>query len=446
MLDEPTTGVDPLSRRQFWELIQRIRDERPQMSVVVATAYMEEADRFDWLVAMDAGRVLATGTPADLRARTGAASLEAAFIALLPEEKRREHRPVDIPPRDASVDGEIAIEARGLTMRFGDFTVVEDVSFRIERGEIFGFLGSNGCGKTTTMKMLTGLLPASEGQAWLFGQPVDSYGIGIRRRVGYMSQGFSLYTELTVRQNLELHARLFDVPAGEIPSRVGEMTSRFGLADVVDLLPEKLPLGQRQRLSLAVAMIHRPEMLILDEPTSGVDPVARDNFWRILVELARRGKVPAVIPLLGFDCALSRRRAFPSLRYHVDGYFLWHHRALHAPVRASHHPCPGAARNAFRRHDAARKHAGCRALPHARRADHAFRDDGAGHSLLRCGFLGRLAAIPGTGADRLGALHLCARPLPLHHLKNGVSAVPKSASQDKTPPPDDPETAHIVRL
>ncbi|MDP1627305.1 MAG: ribosome-associated ATPase/putative transporter RbbA [Parvibaculum sp.] len=295
VLDEPTTGVDPLSRRQFWDLIQRLRAERPHMSVVVATAYMEEAERFDWLAAMDAGRVLATGTPAELRARTGAASLEAAFIALLPEEKRREHRPVDIPPRDASVDGEIAIEARGLTMRFGDFTAVDNVSFRIERGEIFGFLGSNGCGKTTTMKVLTGLLPASEGQAWLFGQPVDSYGIGIRRRVGYMSQGFSLYTELTVRQNLELHARLFDVPASEIPSRVGEMTSRFGLADVVDLLPEKLPLGQRQRLSLAVAMIHRPEMLILDEPTSGVDPVARDNFWRMLVELARRDKVTIFI-------------------------------------------------------------------------------------------------------------------------------------------------------
>ncbi|MEQ8281248.1 MAG: ribosome-associated ATPase/putative transporter RbbA [Parvibaculum sp.] len=295
VLDEPTTGVDPLSRRQFWELIQHIRAERPHMSVVVATAYMEEADRFDWLVAMDAGQVLATGTPADLRARTDAASLEAAFISLLPEEKRRQHRPVDIPPRDEAADGEIAIEARDLTMRFGDFTAVDNVSFRIERGEIFGFLGSNGCGKTTTMKMLTGLLPASEGQAWLFGQPVDSYGIGIRRRVGYMSQGFSLYTELTVRQNLALHARLFDVPASEIPARIEEMTSRFGLADVVDLLPTKLPLGQRQRLSLAVAMIHRPEMLILDEPTSGVDPVARDNFWRILVELARRDKVTIFI-------------------------------------------------------------------------------------------------------------------------------------------------------
>ena len=295
ILDEPTTGVDPLSRRHFWELIARIRAGRPQMSVVVATAYMEEAERFDWLVAMDAGRVLASGTPPDLRAQTGAASLEAAFIALLPEEKRRAHRPVEIPPRTAGEDGEAAIEARDLTMRFGHFVAVDKVSFRIGRGEIFGFLGSNGCGKTTTMKVLTGLLTASEGEARLFGQPVDGDGIGMRRRVGYMSQGFSLYAELTVRQNLELHARLFHVPESEIAARVAEMTERFDLADVLDVLPDNLPLGRRQRLSLAVAMIHRPEMLILDEPTSGVDPVARDGFWRMLVELSRRDRVTIFI-------------------------------------------------------------------------------------------------------------------------------------------------------
>ncbi|MDO8837802.1 MAG: ribosome-associated ATPase/putative transporter RbbA [Parvibaculum sp.] len=295
ILDEPTTGVDPLSRRHFWELIARIRAGRPQMSVVVATAYMEEAERFDWLVAMDAGRVLASGTPSDLRARTGAASLEAAFIALLPEAKRRAHRPVEIPPRAPDADGEVAIEARDLTMRFGDFVAVDKVSFRIGRGEIFGFLGSNGCGKTTTMKVLTGLLTASEGEARLFGQPVDGDGIGVRRRVGYMSQGFSLYSELTVRQNLELHARLFQVPEAGIAARIAEMTQRFDLADVLDVLPDNLPLGRRQRLSLAVAMIHRPEMLILDEPTSGVDPVARDSFWRMLVELARRDKVTIFI-------------------------------------------------------------------------------------------------------------------------------------------------------
>ena len=291
ILDEPTTGVDPLSRRQFWELIDRIRAERPGMSVMVATAYMEEAARFDWLVAMDAGHVLATGTNAELRARTGTASLEQAFIALLPEEQRRGYLPVSIPPRVASTDVTPAIEADGLTQRFGEFVAVDHVSFRIARGEIFGFLGSNGCGKTTTMKMLTGLLPASDGRAWLFGQPVDATDIETRRRVGYMTQSFSLYGELTVRQNLVLHARLFSVPADEIETRVDEMAQRFGLLDIMDALPDSLPLGQRQRLQLAVAMIHGPELLILDEPTSGVDPVARDGFWRILGDLSRRDQV-----------------------------------------------------------------------------------------------------------------------------------------------------------
>lgn len=144
-----------------------------------------------------------------------------------------------------------------------------------------GFLGSNGCGKTTTMKMLTGLLPASAGTAELFGRPVDPNDVEVRRRVGYMSQAFSLYTELTVRQKLNLHARLFSMPADIIPRRIEEMAGRFGLKGVMDVLPDALPLGTRQRHSLAVAMIHAPDTLILDEPTSGVDPVARDAFWQI---------------------------------------------------------------------------------------------------------------------------------------------------------------------
>ncbi|MFA7097161.1 MAG: ribosome-associated ATPase/putative transporter RbbA [Gammaproteobacteria bacterium] len=295
ILDEPTTGVDPLSRRQFWELIDHIRANRPGMSVLIATAYMEEAARFDWLAAMNAGRVLATGTPQELLARTGTRTLEEAFIALLPQEQREGYRPVVIPPRAEEADGETAIEARDLTMRFGDFTAVDHVSFRIRRGEIFGFLGSNGCGKTTTMKMLTGLLPPSEGQAWLFGHPVDPHDINTRRRVGYMTQAFTLYGELTVRQNLELHARLFGMPGERIEPRVEEMAQRFGLAEIMDALPDALPLGQRQRLSLAVAMIHGPEMLILDEPTSGVDPVARDGFWRIMIDLARNDNVTIFI-------------------------------------------------------------------------------------------------------------------------------------------------------
>ncbi|MDR8361955.1 ribosome-associated ATPase/putative transporter RbbA [Klebsiella pneumoniae] len=294
ILDEPTTGVDPLSRAQFWELIDSIRQRQPAMSVLVATAYMEEAERFDWLVAMNAGEVLATGSAAELKAQTGSQTLEQAFIALLPEAQRQAHRAVVIPPRD-SREEEIAIEARGLTMRFGNFVAVDHVNFRIARGEIFGFLGSNGCGKSTTMKMLTGLLPASEGEAWLFGQPVDPKDIATRQRVGYMSQAFSLYSELTVRQNLELHARLFHIPDGEIPGRVAEMCERFMLTEVEDALPADLPLGIRQRLSLAVAVIHRPEMLILDEPTSGVDLVARDMFWQLMVDLARQDQVTIFI-------------------------------------------------------------------------------------------------------------------------------------------------------
>src|SRR6516225_7068047 len=162
ILDEPTTGVDPLSRRQFWELIDRIRGSRPGMSVLVATAYMEEADQFDWLVAMNAGQVLATGSPREIKSRVSASSLEEAFIALLPEEQRRGHKTLVVPPRGAQV-GRVVIEADGLTKRFGTFTAVDHVNFRIEQGEIFGFLGANGCGKTTTMKMLTGLLPPTEG-------------------------------------------------------------------------------------------------------------------------------------------------------------------------------------------------------------------------------------------------------------------------------------------
>ncbi len=295
ILDEPTTGVDPLSRSQFWQLINTIRAQRPQMSVLVATAYMDEAARFDHLLAMNNGSVLATGSPVELLQRTGAGTLENAFIALLPEQQRQGYQPVTIPPLVLDKQAGFAIEAHHLTMKFGDFIAVDNVSFQIRRGEIFGFLGSNGCGKSTTMKMLTGLLPARAGRAELFGHPLDPQDIATRKRVGYMSQAFSLYGELTVRQNLELHARLFHVPAADIPARVQEMSDRFGLQEVLEELPERLPLGIRQRLSLAVAMVHKPELLILDEPTSGVDPVARDNFWRLMIDLARHDGVTIFI-------------------------------------------------------------------------------------------------------------------------------------------------------
>lgn len=286
ILDEPTTGVDPLSRRQFWELIERIRRQRPAMSVVIATAYMEEAAQLDWLLAMDDGRILASGTPADLMQQTQTRDLDAAFIALLPEQKRQGHVEIHVPPRTRG-DGEVAIEAISLSKRFGNFTAVDGVNFTIERGEIFGFVGSNGCGKTTTMKMLTGLLSPSEGQAKLFGRETDPHDMATRTRVGFMSQAFSLYEELTVLQNLTLHAKLFHFPAERREARIQRMLSDFDLQQYRDALAKSLPLGIRQRLSLAVATIHEPEMLILDEPTSGVDPVARDGFWQQLIRLSR---------------------------------------------------------------------------------------------------------------------------------------------------------------
>ena len=293
VLDEPTTGVDPLARRQFWDLIDSIKVEQPKLSVIVATAYMDEAQRFDWLIAMDDGHILDTGTPEALLTKTGCANLDDAFIRLLPEEKRAGHHELIVPPLAA--DDQISIEAEGLTKRFGDFTAVDHVSFKIRRGEIFGFLGSNGCGKTTTMRMLTGLQPATEGTARLFGEPIDGKSLETRKHLGYMTQLFSLYNELTVRQNLELYARLYDIPEEKVASSVDEMLSRFELNGVADRLPGQLPLGIKQRMSLAAAVIHHPEILILDEPTSGVDPVARDSFWELIIELSRRDHVTVFI-------------------------------------------------------------------------------------------------------------------------------------------------------
>jgi ribosome-dependent ATPase len=289
ILDEPTTGVDPLSRRQFWELIDRIRARRPGMSVIVATAYMEEAEQFDWLLALNAGAVLARGTPAQIKTATGAATIEDAFVALLPDGARSGHHKFLIPPRQqVEADAAPMIVARELSCRFGDFTAVDRVSFSIGRGEIFGFVGSNGSGKTTTMKMLTGLLPASEGEALLFGKPLDPSDLASRARVGYMSQSFSLYGELTVRQNLTLHARLFHLDPKMWKQRIVELTANFDLERYLDARTADLPLGIRQRVSLAVAIVHQPELLILDEPTSGVDPLARDRFWELLIDLSRR--------------------------------------------------------------------------------------------------------------------------------------------------------------
>ena len=285
ILDEPTTGVDPLARRHFWDLIETVRADRPHLTLLVATAYMEEAEQFEQCLMMDRGRLIASGLTQELAAATPSGKLDNAFTHYQGAGAVKVE-PLQITPF-APDKHEIVIKATDLTLRFGDFTAVNNVSFEIKRGEIFGFLGSNGCGKTTTMKVLTGLLPATEGEAWLLGKPVDANDLATRKRVGFMSQSFSLYGELTVLQNLELHAHLFDIPKAVGAERAQALIKRFELGSYTNEQAGALPLGLRQRLSLAVAVIHEPEVLILDEPTSGVDPAARDDFWRLLFELSR---------------------------------------------------------------------------------------------------------------------------------------------------------------
>ena len=292
ILDEPTTGVDPLSRRQFWQLVDELRRENPAMTVLVATAYIEEAQRFQRCLAMDAGRLLVDENTAALLARFNTDRLEEAYIKLLPEEKQSTG--VVVEPYVADAAAAPVIIATGLSKDFGNFKAVDNVSFTINSGEIFGFLGSNGCGKSTTMKMMTGLLTPSAGTVTLFGKELGEASAAARLQVGYMSQSFSLYEEMTVAQNLLLHADLYQLP-GDRRQAVRQALGEFDLANYGGVLARDLPLGLKQRLQLAAACLHRPPLLILDEPTSGVDVAARDLFWRHLLRLSRRERVTIFI-------------------------------------------------------------------------------------------------------------------------------------------------------
>ena len=181
------------------------------------------------------------------------------------------------------------VVVRDLTRRFGDFTAVESISFEVRRGEIFGFLGPNGAGKTTTIKMLTGLLAPTEGEGWVDGLDVRSQRALIKSRIGYMSQKFSLYTDLTIRENIDLFAGLYGVTGRRLTGRRDWILEMSGLADVQHRLTEALPLGWKQRLALGCALVHEPPILFLDEPTSGVDPVARRRFWDLIAEMSDEG-------------------------------------------------------------------------------------------------------------------------------------------------------------
>lgn len=351
ILDEPTTGVDPVSRRDFWAILTQLLRERG-VTALVSTAYLDEAERFARLALMHGGRVLAEGPPQailntapgtlvelaapaqiealerlkphfpDIEAVGGrirvfvpdgahAAALERvhalldglevhetsaspptledAFIILLrreqaaEEEQRTVAQRTDEPP---PADG-VAIEARGLTRDFDHFRAVDQVSFSVRQGEIFGLLGANGAGKTTVIKMLTGILPPTDGAGAVAGADMRHAGWAIKERIGYVSQAFSLYQDMTVRENLRLFARLYGVTRQHLDARIRRVVELTGIGKVCDELVARLPMGIRQRLALACALVHGPRVLFLDEPTSGVDPIGRRRFWEILVHLAR---------------------------------------------------------------------------------------------------------------------------------------------------------------
>lgn len=361
ILDEPTTGVDPVSRRDFWAILAELLREQG-ITALISTAYLDEAARFHRLSLMYDGRVIAAGEPeqivdevpgtlvevsvrpqtealerlkqdfnqveavgsllrvfvegqaADAAAgrvsdllsglevgemRASQPELEDAFIALLHRRKLVKHASrQDLMASDATkteIKDGIAIQARGLSRDFGDFRAVDQVSFQISQGEIFGLLGANGAGKTTVIKMLTGILPPTAGEGRVAGEDMRRAVQSIKQHIGYMSQAFSLYQDMTVLENIRLYARIYAVPRRQIQQRIDWVVRMAGLEGVEDRLAGKLPMGIRQRLALGCALVHQPRVLFLDEPTSGVDPIGRRRFWEILVHLARVDKVAILV-------------------------------------------------------------------------------------------------------------------------------------------------------
>ena len=320
ILDEPTAGVDPLSRRELWEILKDLV-KGGHISVLVSTAYMEEAELCDEVYILNKGKVLDRGTPEDavpekgnvrfvlkegvalervkafscyprLETESVPSRLEDSFMCCLGKLERKES-PLEGFELDykepAHISGKVDIEVKNLVRRFGDFTAVDNTSFQVHEGEIFGLLGPNGAGKSTTFKMLCGLLPASSGELSVAGVNLRTARAAARANVGYVAQKFSLYGMLTVRENLEFFGGAYGLPRQKIKERIKEVLSRFGLSGAEDRMAGDLPGGYKQRLSMAAALLHEPKILFLDEPTSGIDPPARRIFWRQITALAAKG-------------------------------------------------------------------------------------------------------------------------------------------------------------
>lgn len=269
-LDEPTTGVDPVSRRELWDMLRRLRNQG--ITIVVSTPIVDEARQCDRIAFIHHGQVHGIDTPDRILTR---------FADIL--------CPPGLQHADKDNGGQPVIEVRDLTKQFGSFIAVDHISFNVRRGEIFGFLGANGAGKTTAMRMLTGLSRPTAGQATVAGFDVSRQPEEVKRHIGYMSQKFSLYEDLKVWENIRLFAGIYGVKDDEIGPRTDEVLHRIGLDGERNTLVKSLPLGWKQKLAFSVAVFHEPEIVFLDEPTGGVDPATRRQFWELIYQAADRG-------------------------------------------------------------------------------------------------------------------------------------------------------------
>ena len=270
-LDEPTTGVDPVSRKEFWDMLGALKERG--ITIVASTPYLDEVRRCERVAFLDQGKMRGIGTPDDILTR----------FADIFNPPGIDHAP------GGEVKDENVIEVEHLVKAFGSFHAVDDISFTVKRGEIFGFLGANGAGKTTAMHMLTGLNQPTSGTGRVVGYDIRTEHEQIKKHIGYMSQRFSLYEDLTVAENIRLFAGIYGMKDEDIARKSDALLERLQFADHKDTLVKSLPLGWKQKLAFSVSIFHEPGVVFLDEPTGGVDPATRRQFWELIYEAAGRG-------------------------------------------------------------------------------------------------------------------------------------------------------------
>ena len=271
-LDEPTTGVDPVSRKEFWDMLETLRQS---ITILAATPYIEEVKRCNRVAFLHEGRLKGVGSPDEILEK---------FKDVFNPPALQHHEESTSEKTEENV-----IQVQHLVKAFGDFHAVDDISFSVHRGEIFGFLGANGAGKTTAMHILTGLSQPTGGHATVAGFSVSTEYEQIKRHIGYMSQKFSLYKDLTVAENIRLFGHIYGMASAEIESKLNRMLQRLQFTDHAHDIVSSLPLGWKQKLAFSVSIFHEPDIVFLDEPTGGVDPATRRQFWELIYEAAQRG-------------------------------------------------------------------------------------------------------------------------------------------------------------